>query len=70
MKYRNSTNAVIMVPNAGELVAVAPGVEIDLLYAAAPGLVEVSPPKPAVKPKTKKPVEKKVNVEKQSKSQS
>tara|TARA_R110000744_G_scaffold91780_2_gene178024 strand:- start:155 stop:373 length:219 start_codon:yes stop_codon:yes gene_type:complete len=72
MKYINTTRHVILVPNRGELQAVAPGAEVELLYASMEGLSEVIV-KPqatvkAKKPAEKKPVEKKVNVSTESKS--
>ena len=51
MKYKNTTNHVIMVPVAGELQAVASGAVIDLLYASSPGLAEVK--STVTKPKAK-----------------
>tara|TARA_R110000824_G_scaffold124448_1_gene282985 strand:- start:453 stop:665 length:213 start_codon:yes stop_codon:yes gene_type:complete len=70
MKYINTTRHVIMVPNRGELQAVAPGAEIELLYASMEGLTEVivKPKAKVKKPAEKKPAEKKVNVSTESKA--
>ena len=59
-----------MVPNRGELQAVAPGAEIELLYASMEGLTEVivKPKAKVKKPVEKKLIEKKVNVSTESKS--
>ena len=59
-----------MVPNRGELQAVAPGAEIELLYASMEGLTEVivKPKAKVKKPAEKKPAEKKVNVSTESKA--
>ena len=70
MKYINTTRHVIMVPNRGELQAVAPGAEIELLYASMEGLAEVivKPKAKVKKPVEKKLIEKKVNVSTESKA--
>jgi hypothetical protein len=72
MKYINTTRHVIMVPNRGELQAVAPGAEVELLYASMEGLTEVIvKPKAKIKakkPAEKKPAEKKINVSSESKA--